>query len=57
MYYKTLRIISKLVCLSKQVKVTDNLKGTNLFQNMSILCKLRICNFLLLLFTITYYNT
>ncbi len=36
----------KAVCLSKLVKVTDNRKDTSLLQNMSILHKLRTCNFL-----------
>jgi hypothetical protein len=55
MYYKTLRIRSKLVCLSKPVKVTNNKKDTSLLQNMCILCNLRVRNFYST--CPAYYNT
>ncbi len=41
-----LRFRSKLVCLSKAVKMTDNRKDTSLLQNLSIFHKLWLRNFL-----------
>jgi hypothetical protein len=35
---------SKLICLSKPVKVIDKIKDTSLLQNLSISHKLQICN-------------
>ncbi len=45
---KTLRIrnLQYLLSLSKPVKMIDNMKGSRLLKNMSILCKLRVRNFL-----------
>ncbi len=37
-----LQRLSKLVCLSKPVKVIDDRKDTSLLQNMSMIHKLRI---------------
>ncbi len=45
---KTLRIrnLQYLLSLSEPVKMIDNMKGSRLLKNMSILCKLRVRNFL-----------
>jgi hypothetical protein len=44
---KTLRIrnLQYLLSLSEPVKMIDNMKGSRLLKNMSILCKLRVRNF------------
>jgi hypothetical protein len=45
-FHSRLVRLSKLFCLSKQGKVTDNRKDANLLRSLFISCKLRIRNVL-----------
>jgi hypothetical protein len=48
-------LLSKLECLSKPVKMTDNDKDTSLLSNLPIFRTLRICNILwVVLFSCLY---